>query len=220
MIESRTLSQQTYSVLRDRILEGAYARGQFLREVDLADQLGVSRTPVREALARLASEGFVERLPRRGFRVPDDAVADIVELYPIVAALEAVAGRLALPNLGPADIRKLRSVNARLETAVRNGDAESAVELNYEFHRLICERSGNHRLALLLEDLRTQMERLETWYYSDERHGERSVREHARLLDALAADDAESVVQILEHNMSLTYTTLRGETGAELSDPP
>ena len=88
-------SEQVYRAVRARIMDGALAPGHFLREKDL-ESMGVSRTPIREALGRLASEGFLERLPHRGFRVPEESLGNLLELYPIVASLELLAGRLAL----------------------------------------------------------------------------------------------------------------------------
>ncbi len=211
--ESRTLSEQVYRAVRTRIMEGALAPGSFLREKDL-ESMGVSRTPIREALGRLASEGFLERLPHRGFRVPEESLGNLLELYPIVASLELLAGRLALEQFTPADLAELKSVNGRLAEARDRGDVRAMLDLNHAFHRLITERGGNRRLALMLDDLRSQLTRLELWYYSGRDRTQRSIREHEEIIAAIERGDRPRALQLLEQNMSLTYRSLVDEGDA------
>ena len=211
--ETRTRAEQVYRAVRTRIMEGALAPGTFLREKDL-ESLGVSRTPIREALGRLASEGFLERLPHRGFRVPEESLAHLLELYPIVASLELLAGRLALETFTSADLDELKAVNRRLAEARDRGDARGMLELNTAFHRAITERGGNRRLALLLDDLRSQLTRLELWYYSHRDRIQRSIREHEEIIAAIERGDQPRALQLLEQNMSLTYRSLVDEGDA------
>ncbi len=205
--EARTLGEQVYRAVRARIIGGALAPGTFLREKDL-ESMGVSRTPIREALGRLASEGFLERLPHRGFRVPEESLGNLLELYPIVASLELLAGRLALERFTPADLAELKAVNGRLAAARDQGDVAAMLDLNNEFHRRISERGGNRRLATLLDDLRSQLARLELWYYSQHERTQRSIREHEEIIAAIERCDRARALSLLEHNMSLTYHSL------------
>lgn len=209
----RTLSEQVYRAVRARILGGGLAPGEFIRERDL-EGMGVSRTPIREALGRLASEGFLERIPHRGFRVPEEPVGNLLELYPIVASLELLAGRLALPRLTPEDVTLLREINRELADARGRQDVRTRIELNNRFHHVFSERSGNRRLCDLLDDLRMQLARLELWYYSSGEHTRESVREHDEIIRAIEAGDQARALSILENNMSLTYRSLLRETGA------
>jgi DNA-binding GntR family transcriptional regulator len=211
---ARTLAEQVYRAVRARIIQGELAPGSFLREKDL-EVLGVSRTPIRDALGRLASEGFLERLPHRGFRVPEESAGQLLELYPIVASLELLAGRAALERFTPDDLARLREINRRLAESRDRGDARAIVEENNRFHRLISERSGNRRLASLLDDLRSQLGRLELWYYSHRERTQRSIREHEELIGAIENDDRARALSILEHNMSLTYRSLVEESGSD-----
>jgi DNA-binding GntR family transcriptional regulator len=204
---TRTLSEQVYHAVRARIMAGALAPGTFLREKDL-ESMGVSRTPIREALGRLASEGFLERLPHRGFRVPEESVANLLELYPIVASLELLAGRLAFDRFTTEDVARLREINARLAEARDRGDVRAMLDLNTAFHRLITERGGNRRLALLLDDLRSQLSRLEHWYYSGRDRTQRSIQEHEEIIAAVERGDRARALELLERNMSLTYRSL------------
>lgn len=208
-ISTSTLADQVYRAVRDRIIAGELEPGDFAREQEISDAMGVSRTPVREALGRLASEGFLERLPHRGFRVPDEsAVTRLLEVYPIVAALELLAGQLAFPRATPSHLEELREINRKLAAAGERGDVDGAIELNGRFHALLSEASGNRRLAALLEDLRTQLRPLETWYYTDPEHTRKSVAEHVALIEALETGQLERALAIFQSNMSLTITTL------------
>jgi DNA-binding GntR family transcriptional regulator len=204
---TRTLSDQVYHAVRSRIMAGALAPGTFLREKDL-ETMGVSRTPIREALGRLASEGFLERLPHRGFRVPEESLTNLLELYPIVASLELLAGRLAFDRFTAEDVSRLREINARLAEARDRGDVRAMLDLNTAFHRLITERGGNRRLALLLDDLRSQLTRLELWYYSGPERTQRSIQQHEEIIAAVERGDRSRALELLERNMSLTYRSL------------
>lgn len=207
-IPPTTLGEQAYRAIRARIVEGLIGPGEFVREKDINEAMGISRTPVREALHRLATEGFLERIPHRGFRVPEEPVKNLLELYPIVASLDLLAGRLALPRLQRADLTRLAQINTRLRAAKDAGDAVTASELNGQFHDLFAERSGNVRLMELLRDLRMQLTRLELWYYSDGELAQQSVSEHDDIIQALVAGDHARALSLLEHNMALTYTKL------------
>ena len=211
--QARTLSEQVYRAVRARIMDGGLAPGAFLREKDL-ESMGVSRTPIREALGRLASEGFLERLPHRGFRVPEESLGNLLELYPIVASLELLAGRLALERFTVGDVAELKAVNRRLAEARDRGDVRDMLEYNTRFHRLISERGGNRRLAMLLDDLRSQLTRLELWYYSGQDRTQRSIREHEEIIAAIERGDRPRALALLERNMSLTYRSLVDEGAA------
>lgn len=207
-IATTTLSDRVYHAVRTRIIEGQLAPGEFIRELDLTAAMGVSRSPVREALGRLASEAFLERIPHRGFRVPEEPVGDLLDLYPIVSALDLLAGRLALPRLTVADLERLRSINERLRAARGREDVRLLIELNNEFHHVFGERSGNQRLSDMLDDLRSQLTRLELWYYSDSEQTQRSVQQHDDIIRAIEKGDHDRALALLERNMSLTYTSL------------
>ena len=208
---ARTLADQVYLAVRARILSGALKPGEFIREKEL-ERMGVSRTPIREALGRLASEGFLERIPHRGFRVPEESVGNLLQLYPIVAALDLLAGRLALERFTAEDVARLREINRALDEAGGRRDVRALIELNNRFHRVFSERSGNERLCDLLDDLRVQLARLEPGYYSSGGRAQQSAGEHDAIIQAIEAGDREAALSVLENNMSLTYRTLLRES--------
>jgi DNA-binding GntR family transcriptional regulator len=215
LADRMTLSDRVYRLVRDRILDAELAPGAFIREADL-EVLGVSRTPIREALGRLASEGFLERIPHRGFRVPEEPIERLLELYPIVASLELLAGRLALSQFTPADVARLRDINRRLSEAAEPAEVRTRIDLNNDFHHVFSERSGNRRLGDLLDDLRAQLARLELWYYSSGEHTGESVREHDQIINAIESGDYAHALSVLEHNMSLTYQSLLEESASRV----
>lgn len=209
IIRSKTLSDHVYHVLRARIGRGLYDAGQFIREQEISEALGVSRTPVREALSRLSSEGLLERIPHRGFRVSLEPLRDALELYPIMGSLDLLAGKLAFPHFEESDFAELERVNTELEQAIRAREPARAVELNYAFHRYIARRSDNHRLASMLDDLRTRVYPWELWYFENVEDPEhQSVDEHAEILAAVRAGDHERAASIFESNMFWTYRVL------------
>lgn len=208
-----TLSDRAYAAIRDRIVNGELAPGTFVREQELSDALGVSRTPVREGLGRLASEGLLERIPHRGFRVPARTLGRLLDLYPIVSTLELLAGRLAFPHLKAKDLGELEHLNQRLAGAVEAGAVDEAMRCNEAFHALIAERGENGQLSEMLADLRSRLRPLERWYYSSREHGTQSVREHGSLIEALRTGQLDRALGIFEGNMALTLKSLREREG-------
>jgi DNA-binding GntR family transcriptional regulator len=146
--------------------------------------------------------------------VPEESLGNLLELYPIVASLELLAGRLALERFTAADIAELKEVNRRLGEARDRGDVRAMLAQNERFHRIISERGGNRRLALLLDDLRSQLTRLELWYYSGQDRTQRSIREHEEIIAAIERGDRARALSLLERNMSLTYRSLVDEGDA------
>jgi DNA-binding GntR family transcriptional regulator len=209
-----TLGDQVYLALRDRIIAGRHAPGEFLREIELANALGVSRTPVREAFARLAREGFVERLARRGYRVPAESLSRLLDLYPIVAALEVLAAELALPQIDARLLSELRAINRRMEACIARQDGPAGIALNHEFHRVLSSRCGNRRLCDLLDELRSQVLRLEYWSAEHAAQAEEAVRQHDDIVDYLERGEIEAGLELLRQNRLQTYFAFVEEVGS------
>ncbi|MEV4754971.1 GntR family transcriptional regulator [Micromonospora sp. NPDC049559] len=135
--------------LRRRILVGEFVPGERLVEDRLAELLGVSRNPVREAIRVLSAEGFVEVTPRRGAAVSRLSAEEAEELFDVRMALEGLAARLAARKQSPAAIQKLRDLLARSRAAVEGGDLLTVADLNTEFHTAVAEAAGNAYLNLV-----------------------------------------------------------------------
>lgn len=218
-LTSTTLTDRAYRALRDRILSGKVAPGEFIREKEVSDGLGVSRTPVRESLGRLASEGFLERIPHRGFRVPKESIADLAELYPIIGALESLAAKLAFPQIDSETLSELRKLNTAYGKSRHANDVRAGIELNDKFHHLLSEQSGNRKLCTLLDELRTDVKRLEIWAFSDSiEEWEDSVAEHEDILLAIETRQYDRALEILEKNRLSTYNEFIEKLGRRDSD--
>ncbi|GHF43171.1 putative transcriptional regulator, GntR family protein [Deinococcus metalli] len=182
------------------IIDGTLQPGEALRDLDIAGRLGVSRTPVREALRRLEDEGLIETALNRWTRVAPLDAARAADLYPVVEALEMLALRLAMPALTGPDITHLRDLNAQLGAALQHGDARAAVEADMAFHGVWTERAGNRELHHTLHALKRKLRRIELAYFHAGSAGTESVEEHAVLLHALHAGDVEASVRALHAN--------------------
>jgi DNA-binding GntR family transcriptional regulator len=205
-ISKTTLADRVYASLRDGLLRGQPGPGEFIREKDVCNALGVSRTPVRAALVELAHQGFLERMARRGFRIPAVPVQQLLALYPIVCALELLAAELAFPHLSPADIAELRDINCRTIEALDQKQWDASIELNDSFHHALSQRSGNEPLCELLDGLRGKVIRLERWSASNAELTSQALRQHDRILDAIESGDHQQALAMLKINRMQTYT--------------
>jgi len=173
--------------LRRRILVGELAPGERLVEDRLAELLGVSRNPVREAMRVLATEGFVEVTPRRGAAVARLSADEAEELFDVRTALEGLAARLAARKRSPAAVERLRSLLERAKAAVATGDLAGVADLNTEFHAAVADAAGNAYLNLVMEP----MLRRSQWVFRQtaDARGPHSWTEHVGLLEAIASGD-------------------------------
>ncbi|WP_306328091.1 GntR family transcriptional regulator [Streptomyces venezuelae] len=155
-----SLRERVYVELRERIIEAEYPAGTRLVEREIAEELRVSRVPVREAMQRLESEGFLSVRPRRGSVVADFGPRDAEYLFDVRENLEGLAARLAARHATPARLRDLERLLARARKAAESGRLREAVSLNADFHRQIVELSGNPLLVDLMAPLDSRLRRL------------------------------------------------------------
>lgn len=198
---TRSLAREdVYAQLSSWIIDGTLQPEEPLRDLDIAGQLGVSRTPVREALRRLEDEGLVETAQNRWTRVAALRAAQAAELYPVVEALEVLALRLAAPTLSAPDLDHLHALDVQLQGALVAGDARGAVEADTAFHDVWILKSGNGELGQTLRALKRKLRRVELAYFQAVTAGQASLDEHAAILEALQAGDTEKAVRALQLN--------------------
>ncbi|UBV44667.1 GntR family transcriptional regulator (plasmid) [Deinococcus taeanensis] len=198
---TRSLAREdVYRQLSTWIIDGTLAPGEPLRDQDIAAQLGVSRTPVREALRRLEDEGLVETALNRWTRVAALRDEQAAELYPVVEALEVLALQLAVPHLTEGDLERLRDLDMQLREALHHRDARGAVEADTAFHDIWITASGNRELQQTLRALKRKLRRIELAYFNAASCGEASLHEHAAILGALRAGKTESAARALQAN--------------------
>jgi DNA-binding GntR family transcriptional regulator len=193
------LRDAAYDRLRDWILDGTLAPGEPLRDEALAEALGMSRTPVREALQRLEDDGLVVTAATRRSFVSPVTLTQAREIFPIVESLETLAVRLSIGRMDDAALAAMGAANVRLAAALEMEDATAAVEADAALHAAFIERTGNGELIALLADLKSKVRRIERtfWGGADRRD---SVRDHDELIAAFAARDGETAHAIILRN--------------------
>ncbi|MER5884099.1 GntR family transcriptional regulator [Streptomyces sp. NPDC001941] len=193
------LRDDAHRAIRDLIVDGTLAPGERLNDADLAQWLGISRTPVREALARLEQAGLVRTKPGRYTMVsPLDARAERAA-QSVTAAMHELAVREALPQLTAADLDAMREANSRFADALRRRDVEAAVAADDAFHGVAVTACANPAVASVLEQFTPLLRRLERLRFSS-LTGRGSVAQHERIIERCAAGDAEGAAAAARAN--------------------
>ena len=186
--ESRV--DQAYAEIRRRILDNHYAPGHQVLEQELAADLGMSRTPVREALVRLQNERFVQLIPRHGMRVVPLSIQELREVYEVLTSLELTAiDRLARLELEEEALARIEKTVDEMDLAARKKDVDAWANADERFHRMLVTLSGNRRLAAMVEMLWEQGHRARMTTVRLRASLEQSNREHRALLDAIRQRD-------------------------------
>jgi DNA-binding GntR family transcriptional regulator len=186
--ESRV--DQAYAEIRRRILDNYYAPGHQVLEHELAAELGMSRTPVREALVRLQNERFVQLIPRHGMRVVPLSIQELREVYEVLTSLELTAiDRLARLDLEEEALATIEKTVDAMDQAVRTKDVDAWAKADERFHRILVTLCGNRRLAAMVEMLWEQGHRARMTTVRLRASLEQSNREHRALLDAIRQRD-------------------------------
>jgi len=204
----KPLRIEVYEFLKESITRGGLKPGQKLNEVDLGNHLGISRTPIREALMRLEHEGLVTLDPGKGAVVSEISKVDLGEIYPIVAALEGLAARIAAANMEPADIRKLRKLDRQMVKAAKAGDASAFMNLNTEFHQTFLDRCTNQRLSSLVSSYKEQIYRFRIFSLNMPGRMHHSTGEHRQIIEAFERKDGELAEQLLRNHVEQGRKTL------------
>ena len=192
----RTLLRDTaYAAIRDAIVRGELPPGEPVRDADLAERLGLSRAPVRDALARLADEGLVETKPQSYTRVTRLEPRAVRETAVVVRAMHELAARAAVPLLTPEDIAAMRAANARFENATRSGAVGEALQADNELHDVLVRACGNRAVAATIARYTPLIRRLE-WRQFAEASALESTELHERLIDACAGSDADEAARV------------------------
>ena len=176
------LRDVVFRSLREAILTGRLEPGARLREVELSTRMGVSRTPLREALRMLEQEGLVFMYPRRGACVADISLKDLRDVLEVRTVLEELAVELALKNRDSDGIRQLKIKNLEVEKAVRKKDIRLTVQKDEEFHDIIYEMAENQKLTQIISNLREQMYRYRMEYVKTEKNREQMILEHKDII--------------------------------------
>lgn len=210
----RTKKEVIVELIREAIMSGEFQPGDRLLQEELAENLNVSPTPVREALRQLEAEGILVHSPHRGVRVADVKLEDTREIYLIRSTLESLATRLATPNLGSAAIGQLHQLQAQTESQIQVGELMDLRKLNQEFHMLIYEAAQMPHLYKLIRNLWTQFP-WDTLYVLPGR-AQASAAEHQKIIDAIVSGDAGLAAQQMQRHIEHGVTALADYLTASL----
>ncbi|MFJ8359466.1 GntR family transcriptional regulator [Streptomyces sp. NPDC093984] len=189
------LRDRAYESIRDAIVAGEIEPGAVVRDTELAEQLGLSRAPVREAFSRLVDEGLLESKPQSYTRVTPVVADEVRDAAAVVGAMHELATRVAVPRLRAADVAGMRAANERFAGAVRTGDVDAALRADDELHDVLVRVCGNRAAAATVARYMPLIRRLER-----RRFGEggtcRSAGLHERLIEACADGDVDGAVRV------------------------
>lgn len=187
----KPLRDIVFDNIRTAILEGVLKPGERLMEMQLAEQLGVSRTPVREAIRKLELEGLVVMVPRKGAYVAQMSKKDVEELLEIRYALEGVCTKYATGRIYPEELMELENISEKLEAAVKDNNLEEILKCDLKFHDIIYRSSKNEQLYQMTNSLWEKIYRFRFVYMSDYTSAVNIVQEHLEILNAIKAGNSE-----------------------------
>lgn len=199
------LRDVVFNTLRQGILRGLLPPGVRLMEIQLATQLGVSRTPVREALRKLELEGLVVTVPRKGAVVAEITPKDLHDVLEVRCAMEALAVELACNAITKEELQKLKEVLNKFRKLVPKGDVNALAECDVEFHDIIIDSTNNKRLIQLLNNLREQMYRYRLEYLKDYSTHQTLILEHQTIVSCLENKDIEGAKKIICEHINQQY---------------
>lgn len=209
-INQKPLYLEVADRLRERIYTQAMKPGEWIDEKALCDELGISRTPLREALKVLSAESLVELVPRRGCCVRTLDGDGLNELFPVMASLEGLCARLAVEHCTAAQLRELERVHAQLEKAAAAGDVDRYFDHNHVFHRAVQELSHNRWLQRITGELRGVLRLARHKQLTVPGRLDESLAEHRAIMEAFRAGDAKSAQQAMEQHLCRQQQVLQG----------
>lgn len=207
MDEYLPLRDVVFNTLRQAILTGELKPGERLMEIHLADRLGVSRTPIREAIRKLELEGLVTMIPRKGAQVAKITEKNLKDVLEVRRALDMLAVRLACHRMQDEEKRELKKACDEFAKVTKNCNTKDITEADVRFHDIILKSSGNDRLVQLVNNLAEQMYRYRLEYIKDSSYHERLVQEHEAIYNAIInCEEDKAAAAVVTHidNQELT----------------
>jgi DNA-binding GntR family transcriptional regulator len=212
-IKRSSMRDEVYETLLEWIMRGVLLPGEKLLDKELAESLGVSRTPVREAFKRLEDKGYIKTSASRWTRVAGISISEAEMIYPVIGALEELAVSMAMPGLTDKDFAEMEQANADLKEAIKARDPDKSSKADAHFHDVIIKKSENHHLANILRDLKLKHRRLELIYFNGCVCASDSVNEHGQIIAALKVKDIERAARLVQLNWMKTVGKLKELSG-------
>lgn len=210
------LRDVVFQTLREAILKGELQPGERLMELQLASKLGVSRTPIREAIRMLEQEGLAVTIPRRGAEVAKMTEKDMEDVLTIREALDILAVQLAADNINREQLSELEEAVEIFENATQTGNVREIAITDVTFHDIIYRATGNPKLVVMLNNLREQIYRYRVEYLKDDRNYPMLIEEHRQIFEALQRRDKDAVTDVMKKhvgNQAITVKQIIREQG-------
>lgn len=207
-IQRTFVREEAYLKLRDWIVEGTLTPGAQLRDKELAEQLGVSRTPIREALLRLEDEGLVITKPNRSTQVSSIDFHNAFHLYALVWTLEQLALRQSFESLTKKHIQLMIEANERFLEKLKKRNRMAALDADHDFHSVYIQLSQNKELEHILSELKCKLKRLDLYYFEKVKDAHLSYEEHCQIIDALKQKDLNLALDAIEQNWKASYSRM------------
>ena len=204
----KPLREVVSETLRQAIQDGVLKPGERLMEIPLAEELGVSRTPIREAIRKLELEGFVIMIPRRGTYVANITLKDITQVFEIRSALEELAAGLAAERITEDEIETLERMLVEIGDLMEAKDMEKVLAADVEFHEILYKASRNDRLAEIVHNLREQTSRFRSFSMNQPGRLTKTWEEHRQLVEAIGSHNASQAQKIARLHMEHSEQTL------------
>ena len=197
----KPLREIVFETLRSAILEGGLKPGERVMEVQLAEKLGVSRTPVREAIRKLELEGLLVMLPRKGAYVADVSIKDVLNVLEVRASLEGLAASLAAERITEEEIENLKKNAEEFEKMSKENDRDGMILKDTEFHSVLLNASRNDKLLNIVEGLSDQVQRYRVVYFTEYTDAKNIMLEHRAIIEAISERDGEKADRLAQEHI-------------------
>lgn len=201
MNEYLPLRDVVFNTLRQAILRGELKPGERLMEIQLANKLGVSRTPIREAIRKLELEGLVLMIPRKGAEVAEITEKNMLDVLEVRRALEELAVKLACERITEEEIQELKDAADAFQKILSEKDITKIAEADEAFHDVIFKSTGNDRLIQLLNSLREQMYRYRLEYLKREEYHPQLLEEHQQIIERITSKDQSEAAELIDRHI-------------------
>ena len=201
--KTQTLDEIAYAQIKEAILNGAFQPGAFLAETRLAEELGISKTPIRKALGRLQQESFLTNIPFDGYYVADISIDDILEVYQLREILECFLVQATIGRFSPAELEAMRAILDRAAAALEQGNHVGFVEFNRQFHHTFDRKYDNQRITNVLANLDEHVQRILVYILPiGQAELAASHAEHYLILDAVTQEDMAAAVDLMRRHVA------------------
>lgn len=204
----KPLRDVIFNTIREAIITGELKPGERLMEVQLAEKMGVSRTPVREAIRKLELEGLVEMIPRKGAHVAEVSVKDIMDVLEVRASMDGLATSLAAQRITDDEIKELKHIFSQFVSNVEKENVNGTIKKDVEFHEVIYRASRNDKLLQISNSLREQVQRFRVIYLKGFGSTKEVIKEHEQIVEAIVTGNAENALKVAYDHITKQEETI------------